>query len=245
MHAISIDPNNNPRRRLAAIEELAASIRGHGLLQPLIVMRDPDRGGRYRLIAGHRRMAALKLLAEQYPRSSWSRVPVVVRDENTDQAYVLTLVENLQREDLSAKEEAEALGRLVRERRWTTRQVAAAIHRSQPYVSRRLRVYGDKVLRPLVLDNRLPVSIAEELLAADPEKRPELVKRALHEHWDQKRTRAEARGYAAAFHPKLRGHIQEIRELVSTASLSLGERKQLRQLAEFLLQQVPARESVA
>jgi ParB family chromosome partitioning protein len=110
--------------------------------------------------------------AEHNPRSSRSHVPVVVREEDSDQAYLLMLVENLQREDLSPREEAELLGRLMRERRWTTRQVAAATHRSQPYVSWRLRVYEDRILRPLVLDNRLPVSTAEELLAADPKSAP-------------------------------------------------------------------------
>jgi ParB family chromosome partitioning protein len=211
----------------------------------LVVRRDSERQGKYHLIAGHRRLAALKLLADRDPRKSRSQVPVVVREEDIDQAYLLTLVENLQREDLSPREEAEALGRLVRKRRWTTRQVAAAIHRSQPYVSRRLRVYEDKILRTLVLDNRLPVSIAEELLAADSEKRPELAKRALREHWDQKRARAEARGYTAAFHPELRGHIQVIRALVANASLSTGERQQLRQLGELLLTQISAEETAA
>jgi hypothetical protein len=104
-------------------------------------------------------------------------------------------------------------------------------------------VYDDRALRSLVLDDRLPVSIAEELLAADAEKRPELAKRAVREQWDQKRARAEARGHTAAFHPQLRAHIHEIRELVSKASLSVGERRQLRQLGEFLLGHVPSPES--
>jgi hypothetical protein len=67
----------------------------------------------------------------------------VVRDETDEQAYILTLVENLQGEDLSPKEEAAALEVLVRERGWSTRQVGEAIKRSAIHVSRRLRVFDD------------------------------------------------------------------------------------------------------
>jgi ParB family transcriptional regulator, chromosome partitioning protein len=231
--SISVEPSTNPRRRLRDIDELAASIRDHGLLQPLLVRR--DKSGVYTLIAGHRRLAALQKLAEESASDAWSQVPVVIREEDPDQAYVLTLVENLQREDLTAAEESEALGRLVRERRWTTRQIASAIQRSQTHVSRRLRVYEDKALRPYVLNQQLLVSVAEELLAADPNTRAALAKQAVREQWDQKRARAEARGYTTAFHPGLRRQIHDLRDMVANASLSVGEQTQLRQLAEFLL----------
>ena len=231
--SISVEQSTNPRRRLRDIDELAASIRDHGLLQPLVVRR--DKKGTYALIAGHRRLAALQRLAEESGSDAWSLVPVVIREEDPDQAYVLTLVENLQRDDLTAAEESDALGRLVRERRWTTRQIAVAIQRSQTHVSRRLRVYEDKALRPLVLNQQLLVSVAEELLAAAPDSRAALAKQAVREEWDQKRARAEARGYTAAFHPALRRQIHDLRELVTNASLSVGEQSQLRELAEFVL----------
>src|ERR671939_1345712 len=115
--------------------------------------------GTYELIAGHRRLAAAQQLG-------WAYISAVVRDETDDQAYLLTLTENLQRDDLSPKEEAAALEVLVRERGWTTRQVGEAIKRDHTYVSRRLRVFEDPVLAPLVLQRKLPVSTAEELLRA-------------------------------------------------------------------------------
>ena len=236
------DVIRNPRRKLRDVNELAASIREHGLLQPLVVGRDGH--GKYYLIAGYRRLAAIKMLTEASPAQAWSRVPVVIRDEDPAQAYILTLLENLQRQDLTAAEESEALGRLIRERHWTTRQVAAAIHRSQPHVSRRLRVYEDMVLRTFVIGQRLPVSVAEELLAADQDHRSELAKCAVREHWDQKRARAEARGYTAAFHPRLRRQIHDLKEFVANASLSVGEQAQLRQLAEFLLNVLPPAEGM-
>ncbi|HEY2594717.1 MAG TPA: hypothetical protein VGK33_12530 [Chloroflexota bacterium] len=90
----------------------------------------------------------------------------------------------MQREDLSPKEEAAALEVLVRERGWTTRQVGEAIKRNHTYVSRRLRVFEDPVLAPLVLEHRLPVSTAEELLRApDATARQDLAVRAANNEW--------------------------------------------------------------
>jgi ParB family chromosome partitioning protein len=175
-----IDPNpRNPRQR-ESVDELAASLNAYGLLQPVIV-RPKD--ARYELIAGHRRVAAARKLG-------WSEIDALVREESDDlDAYVLTLTENLQREDLSPREEAAALEVLVRERGWTTREVAEAIKRSQSFVSRRLRVFEDDILAPLVLTNRLPVSTAEVLLAVPPEGRRDLAERAVAGGWGQQETR--------------------------------------------------------
>ena len=244
IEAIEVDPTLNPRRGLPDVDELAASIQAHGLLQPVVVRRDPGQRGRYLLVAGHRRLAALKLLAKADP-GHWARVPATVRGEDGDDAYVLTLVENLQRDDLSPREESEALARLVRERKWTTRQVAAAIKRSQGFVSKRLRVYEDRSLRPLILRDQIPTTVAEELLAAAPEQRPRLARQAAAEKWDQRRARAEVRGYAAPFHPRLREHVASLRELVTHSTLSLGERELLEEFAHFVLNSLPAAERAA
>jgi len=168
--------SRNPRQKIENIVELADSLREHGLLQPVVVRRRADG---YELIAGHRRFEAAKLLG-------WTEIAAVVRDETDDQAYVLTLVENLQREDLTTREEAEALEVLVRERGWSTRQVGEAVKRSAIYVSRRLRVFDDPVLAPLVLGDRLPVSTAEELLREpDTDTRRVLANQAVTECWTQ------------------------------------------------------------
>ncbi len=174
----------NPRRRLLDIAELAESIRAHGLLQP-IVLRPVDES--FEVVAGHRRLAAVRDLG-------WTDIPAVVREANEGEAFVLTLVENLQRSDLSAREESRALESLVRERGWSTRQVAEAIKRSPAYVSKRLRVFEDAVLAPLVLHNRITVSAAEELLTVSPERRKMLAHRAADERWDHARVRAAVKG---------------------------------------------------
>jgi ParB family chromosome partitioning protein len=171
----------NPRRSFDGIAELAASIAEHGLLQPVVVRRCGRDG--YELIAGHRRLEAVKTLG-------WSEISAVVRDETEEQAYILTLVENLQRDDLTPNEEAAALEVLVRERGWSTRQVGEAIKRSPMYVSRRLRVFEDPVLAPRVLRHELSVSTAEELLRAEPEQRTELARQAVDERWERPQVRA-------------------------------------------------------
>ena len=172
---------HNPRRDMGDLAELADSLREHGLLQPVVVRQ---RAEGYELIAGHRRYSAAKVLG-------WTEIAAVVRDETDEQAYILTLVENLQREDLSPREEAAALEVLIRERGWTTRRVGQEIKRSHMYVSRRLRVFDDPVLGPLVLSQGLPVSTAEELLrVADLKQRQTLARQAVDEHWERRQVRA-------------------------------------------------------
>jgi ParB family transcriptional regulator, chromosome partitioning protein len=230
----------NPRRALEGIDELATSLGEHGLLQPVVVRRVAEG---YELIAGHRRLEAWKTLGRP-------EIPAVVRDETQDQAYILTLVENLQREDLTPKEEAAALEVLVRERGWTTRQVGEAIKRSHMYVSRRLRVFDDPVLAPLVLRKELPVSTAEELLRLpDTDERMAFARRAAQEGWERAQVRSalEERGSGPTLERsvpnrqkrsrRLRGLARELVLLLDAgpiADLSPATRGELRRLYQKL-----------
>ena len=227
LDAIRTSPRN-PRRRLPDIAELAESIRAHGLLQP-IVLRPVD--GWYEVVAGHRRLAAAREL-------EWAEIPAVVRDANEGEAFLLTLVENLQRNDLSAQEESRALETLVRERGWSTRQVAEAIKRSPAYVSKRLRVFEDAVLAPLVLHNRITVSAAEELLTVSPDRRKVLAQRVATERWDHARVRAavKSRRGTAVSDPRRSGVVRFARGLrrvlrdVQPHELTEAQRRELRLL---------------
>ncbi len=165
--------STNPRRDMGAIDELAESLRAHGLLQPVVVR---PRARFYELIAGHRRLAAAQ-------RLGWKTIPALVRAADADQGDVLQMVENLQRQDLSPDEEAAGLAGLMRRNGWSTREVAHAIKRSQTYVSKRVRVYEDPVLRRAVLDHGLPPSAAEELLPLEAADRALLAERAVRESW--------------------------------------------------------------
>jgi ParB family transcriptional regulator, chromosome partitioning protein len=172
----------NPRADLGDVDELAGSIEAFDLLQPVVVR--PLAGDQYELIAGHRRFAAVQRLGRP-------KIAAVVRLAiDDDQAYLLTLAENLAREDLTPAEEAAGLAVLVRRHGWSLRQVGEAIHKSHAYVSQRLRVFESEDLREPVLEERLSVSAAEELLRVPPERRPELIEQAVRERWTPAQARA-------------------------------------------------------
>jgi ParB family transcriptional regulator, chromosome partitioning protein len=139
-----IRPNPlQPRQHFdaAALEELASSIRARGLLQPIIVRRDAD--GDYTLVAGERRLRAAEL-------AGVSLVPAIL---SNDDLLEVALEENLQREDLSPLEEAEALAALAAERGHSHAELADVIHKSRPYVSNTLAL------------TRLPDDVKEEYFA--------------------------------------------------------------------------------
>src|SRR5579871_3306639 len=226
------DNPRNPRERLRGIEELAESMRSYGLLQAVLVR--PLAGGDYVLIAGHRRLAAARLLG-------WSEIPTLVRGVASDgDAFLLTLTENLQREDLSPREQSRALEILVRERGWSTRQIASAVQRSPAFISKRLRVFDDDVLAPLVLTGRLAVSVAEELLPLPAVERSSLAQRAAAEGWDRPAMRAAIRERGAQAGRKRRVHragltrlVRELREVLDDTpywELNEAQRGELRKL---------------
>jgi ParB family chromosome partitioning protein len=156
-----IRPNRfQPRRRFAEeeIETLAGSIRAQGVLQPLIV-RKSDAG--FELIAGERRLRAAR-------RAGLTRVPVLVKQVGDDQMLELSLVENIQREDLNPIEEAEAYHRLIEQLRLTQDQAAARVGKSRSAVANllRLRQLPDEIKAAIQADS-LSMGHARALLGAD------------------------------------------------------------------------------
>ena len=127
----------NPRGAMDPTElrELADSIREHGLLQPIVVMRLPGEPARYELIAGERRLEASKL-------AGLRRVPVVLREATPEQSLEMALVENIQRADLSPLEEAAAYQLLMTEFGLTQEAVAAKVGKSRSAVANALRLLG-------------------------------------------------------------------------------------------------------
>jgi ParB family chromosome partitioning protein len=117
----------------AALSELAASIREHGVIQPLIVSRLPEANGTYQLIAGERRLLASR-------EAGLTKVPVIVKEASPQDLLELALVENLQRQDLGPLEEAAAFRRLVDEFGLTQEAVAGRVGRSRSAVANSLRL---------------------------------------------------------------------------------------------------------
>ncbi len=118
----------------ASLQELVQSIREHGVIQPLIVSAG-DSPGVYQLIAGERRLRAARL-------AGLERVPVVVKEAADRELLEIALVENLQREDLNALEEARAYRRLADEFGLTQEAIAARVSRSRTAVANSIRLLG-------------------------------------------------------------------------------------------------------
>lgn len=154
----------------AELEELAASIREHGILQPVLVRPTPKAPGRYQIIGGERRWRAAQL-------AQLHEIPVLVRDFDDSTAMAAGLVENLQRENLNALEEAEGFSRLTDQFGLSQADLAKAVGKSRSHVANTLRLMGlpDAVQR-LLRNGHITAGHARALLGArDPEQLATLV----------------------------------------------------------------------
>lgn len=149
-----------PRRqfREGALNELAQSIRSTGIIQPLVLR---TAGNRYQLIAGERRWRAAQL-------AGLKRVPAVIREIPESQALEITLVENIQREDLSPVEEAHAYNRLMEEFSLTQENVAERTGKDRATIANTLRLLKlDKSIRDMIDEGRLTAGHGRALLAIE------------------------------------------------------------------------------
>jgi ParB family chromosome partitioning protein len=175
-----IRPNPlQPRRQFAAagLEELAASIREHGLLQPVLVSRSP--AGGYELIAGERRWRASRL-------AGLERIPVVLRDAVADaDQLALALIENLQREDLTPIEEARAYHHLRAELGLAQEAIAARVGKDRSTVANALRLLQLPLpVQEMVDAGELSAGHARALAGVSgAERQEELGRRCAREGW--------------------------------------------------------------
>ena len=161
-----IEPNRDQPRKIfseEALNELADSIREHGVLQPLLVRPLP--GGSYQLVAGERRWRASRMAGLQ-------EVPVVIREMDEEQAMEIALIENLQREDLNAIEEATGYKQLMERYGMTQEQVAKRVGKSRPAIANALRLLNlpQKVM-DMVGEGEVSPGHARALLAFDDQDR--------------------------------------------------------------------------
>jgi ParB family chromosome partitioning protein len=156
-----IDPNSaQPRTNFneERLDELAQSIRSNGIVQPLLVRR---RGARYQLVAGERRWRAAQ-------RAGLQRVPAVVRDIPDDKLLELALIENIQRQELNAIEEAQAYKRLIETLGLTQETVAQRVGRDRSFVTNYLRLLRlPEDIQRLVEEDKITMGHARALLGVD------------------------------------------------------------------------------
>jgi ParB family chromosome partitioning protein len=175
-----IRPNPYQPRRVFdqdALKELAKSIEKSGVFQPIIV-RQPDKGiERYEIIAGERRFRASKLAHKD-------TIPAIVRDFDDERMMEVAVLENLQREDLTPLEEAQAYQTLMDKLSLTQAQVATRLGKSRPYIANYLRLLGlPNSVKDLLQSKKLSMGQARTLLGLkDKQKLAALAQRAVSQN---------------------------------------------------------------
>jgi len=159
-----IVPNpDQPRRSFAedALNELADSIREKGVIQPLIVRPDPGDGSRFQIVAGERRWRAAQ-------RVRLHQLPVIVRDFDDTEVLEVAIIENIQRADLNALEEALGYRQLIDRFGHTQEQLATALGKSRSHIANLMRLLGlPDEIQEMLREGQLSVGHARALLTAD------------------------------------------------------------------------------
>jgi len=154
-----------PRHRFESgdMDSLVASVRERGVLQPILVRRSPDSASSFEIVAGERRWRAAQL-------AQLHEVPVLVRELSDEEALEIALVENIQRADLTAIEEARGYQRLLDEFGYTNQALGKAVGKSRSHVANMIRLLDlPEPVRDMVEDGQLSAGHARALIgAADP-----------------------------------------------------------------------------
>lgn len=173
----TIEPNREQPRKVFRddqLAELANSIREHGIIQPIVVAKQDN--GFYQIIAGERRWRAAKM-------AGLNTIPAVVREYDEKEASEISLIENLQRENLNPIEEAEGYKNLITSYGMTQEQISERIGKSRSTIANSLRLLSlNDIIKGMVENGKLSGGHARALLAVEDEhKRIELAKKAIEE----------------------------------------------------------------
>ncbi|ABS28679.1 ParB/RepB/Spo0J family partition protein [Anaeromyxobacter sp. Fw109-5] len=186
LEAIERNPEQ-PRKRFdeAKLEELAASIREHGVVEPILVRKQ---GAKYRIVAGERRWRAAQ-------RAELREIPALVRETSDREAFEIALIENLQRADLNAIEEAEAYEVLASEHALTQDEIAKRVGKERSTVANALRLLKlPEEVRDAVRQGQLDMGHARALLgAADAEAMRRAAQKVIREGLSVRATEALVR----------------------------------------------------
>jgi ParB family chromosome partitioning protein len=237
IEAVAPSPDQ-PRKRFDPdlLEELAASIRAQGIIQPIVVtpvaMPSPD-GARYLIVAGERRWRAAQL-------AGLHDVPVVVRDTDEQQRLELALVENLQRAELNPIEEAKAFAELIAIRSYTQEQLAERVGKDRSTIANTMRLLRlPERTQELVRDGRLSMGHARALLGLEREADiAEVSQEAVRGKWSVRAVERAVRAKSSEATAKADPQAQEadrrriiVSELEHRLQRRLGVRARLRPAA--------------
>jgi ParB family chromosome partitioning protein len=216
VHVDDVRPNpRQPRVQIdqERLEELAASVRTHGVLQPLVVQRITEPGApSYEVIAGERRWRAAK-------RAGLATIPVVVKEVDDQQRVELALVENIQRQDLNALEEAAAYRHLIEEFGLTQEVVAQRVGKARVTVANALRLLrSPAAIQDALARGDITEGHARALLSAGPEaEQLALLRRVVDGALSVRQTEELARKAAMPPAQKAEREPSELEDLLSRA----------------------------
>lgn len=173
-----------PRKKMykSTLEELAESIKEQGVLQPLVVRRQAS--GRFEIVVGERRWRAAQI-------AGLSTVPAIVRELDNDESAKIALIENIQREDLNALDQARGLQRLQREFNLSQEALARSVGKSRPSVTNLLRLLNlVPEVQALLEDSKIEMGHARALLSADQNKQLQLANEVIKKSLSVRQTEA-------------------------------------------------------
>lgn len=171
-----IKPNEGQPRKTFVEEklnELAASITEHGIIQPLVVR---NHNGHYEIVAGERRWRAAR-------KAELKEVPCIIREFTDEENMLVAIIENMQREDLNPIEEAEGLNQMIKTYGLTQAEVSKSVSKSRPYITNALRLLKlPEDIKSYVVEGQLTTGHARALLAVeDKEKQMMLCKKVIED----------------------------------------------------------------
>jgi ParB family chromosome partitioning protein len=210
---------DQPRKRFddVALDELAASIKSVGVLEPILVRKRP--AGGFEIIAGERRWRAAQ-------RAGLKEVPIFVREMATGLAFEAAIIENLQREDLNPMEMARAFARLIEDHKQTQDSVALKIGKDRSTIANALRLLKlPKDVADRIENGELSEGHGRALLtASSPAKMSALAKQAIDGGWSVRETERRARTVEAAAPTAPKAKSANVRDLESRLEKKLGSR---------------------
>ncbi|MDD4564455.1 MAG: ParB/RepB/Spo0J family partition protein [Eubacteriales bacterium] len=224
-----IKPNvKQPRKDFQEdkIEELAKSIETHGIIQPILI-RPSDAG--YEIVAGERRWRAAR-------RASLREVPCIIRELDEEQNFLVSIIENMQRENLNPMEEAEALNQMISRFEMTQEEVSKSIGKSRPYISNALRLLKlPTEIQDMIIHGDLTGGHARTIAGIKDEKiQIHIANRVIKENLSVRATEELAnmeneRLSNKPVKPKPRSKNQEITSMEENLRLALGTKVEINQ----------------
>lgn len=222
---IQVNPHQ-PRKRfdLRELNELVDSIKKYGIIQPIVITRYGDG---YQLIAGERRLRASKLAGKDV-------IPAIIRDAQEQEKMELALIENIQRKNLNALEEAISYARLMQEFSLTQDEVAQRVGKSRSAVANTVRILSlPDEIKDAIMNEHISEGHARALVSLDdPQAQRDLAKKILSDRMSVRATEAQVRTINIASHKRMGRRDPIITEQEQRLTQALGTRVQISRKGE-------------